>query len=214
MGGMDAELDVELDDELVKMFDDLESVSCVGSQLDMSQLGLQQAPVASPEPTPQPVCPPCPSSSAGEGKECRVCLKVLPLTDFAGKNKNVCAADDTASESLQRALRKKWGNQYKVRFRALKSHNGGESYRRAIITHRMSKKNGRRTLTPTKECLHIAKQHNKSKKRRNVYKRYTRNQLVDHFQDRFHGGYDEVQSVEKANEISKSKPVDHNGVEK
>ena len=72
MGGMFAELGVELDDELAKMFDDLESVSC----LDFVQLLLQQAPVASTEPTPQPVCPPCPSSSA-------VCARWLHISNIA-----------------------------------------------------------------------------------------------------------------------------------
>ena len=134
------------------------------------------------------------------------------MTQFDGVMTAQCEAGK--SETADSESAESGAFQYKVRFRALKAHNGGESYRRAIITHRMTKRNGRRTLTPTKESLHIAKQHSTRKKRRNIYKKFTRNQLVDHFKDPFHGGYDEVQSIEKANEISKSKPVDHSGVEK
>ena len=58
---------------------------------------------------------------ANEFHRCNVCLKELPLDKFP-RNPNgtrrgmVCILDDEAVESLQRMLRRAWGNTYKQRW--------------------------------------------------------------------------------------------------
>ena len=143
-------------------------------------------------------------------KRCSTCLEALPEASFDDK-RNVCKDDDLACESLQRVLRKKWGNNYKSRVTRVKKAG---IWNQGVVAFRVSTQGQKRRVLPGAQDQ-LAEQSIKAHKKRRMSQRrkmtfFAFNLYYSAPED---GGYSADLIKQKwAHETSSKPPVDTLGV--
>ena len=144
-------------------------------------------------------------------QKCSFCAEILPDRDFAS-GRAICLADDRATESLQRILRKRWGKSYAKNFKVLKSNK--PKWVQGVISFRSQNHNRRRrVLGGGKDTLAEINQRTKRHRRERVTRKMTHHQHALHFGAPEHGGYDEAGLRKKWTELThNTPPIDKRGV--
>ena len=145
-------------------------------------------------------------------KKCKFCGEILPDKDFA-EGKAICSADDTAIESMQRILRKRWGkNNYKTNMKKVKANK--DTWTQGIISFRARNQGRkRRVIGGGKDTIGEVKQKVSRKKETRVRRKMTFQAFKIYFTDQAHGGYTEDLLRKKWDELTTSTPpADKGGV--